>query len=140
MAWVVDTCLVLDVLEDDPEFGKASARLLDRKAADELVICPVTYIELAPAFLSDVARQNEFLEGVGIRFHVDWTWDDVLAAHRAWQRQVTARRAGGARRRPVADIMLGAFALRHHGLLTRNAADFKTLFPNLTVIVPQTYG
>ena len=26
MAWVVDTCILLDVLEDDPKFGRASPR------------------------------------------------------------------------------------------------------------------
>jgi hypothetical protein len=29
MAWVVDTCVLLDVLEDDPSFGRASASTLD---------------------------------------------------------------------------------------------------------------
>lgn len=50
MAWVVDTCLLIDVLEDDPEFGRSSARLLDDHAADGLVLCPISYVELAPAF------------------------------------------------------------------------------------------
>jgi hypothetical protein len=27
MPWVVDTCLVIDVLNDDPDYGRASARL-----------------------------------------------------------------------------------------------------------------
>jgi len=35
MAWVVDTCLIIDVLDDDPEFGAASARLIDAKASAE---------------------------------------------------------------------------------------------------------
>jgi len=29
MAWVVDTCVLIDVLEDDPEFGLVSAEALD---------------------------------------------------------------------------------------------------------------
>ena len=29
MSWVVDTCLIIDVLEADPDFGEASAELLD---------------------------------------------------------------------------------------------------------------
>ena len=50
MTWVVDTCVVLDVLEGDPEFGLASARLIDKLAGEGLSLCPVSYIELAPAF------------------------------------------------------------------------------------------
>ncbi len=36
MPWVVDTCLVIDVLDDDPDYGRASALLLDSKASDGL--------------------------------------------------------------------------------------------------------
>ncbi|MCX7005932.1 MAG: type II toxin-antitoxin system VapC family toxin [Kiritimatiellaeota bacterium] len=136
MAWVVDTCLLLDVLEEDPLFGMASAKLLDRKTADELVICPVSYIELAPAFLGDVARQNDFLAGVGVRFHVHWSWEDILAAHRAWQHHIAARRSTAIPRRPIADVLIGAFAARQQGLLTRNTKDFTQLFPDLTVLEP----
>jgi len=42
MAWVVDTCLLIDVAEADPTFGVASAKLLDLKRADGFTICPVT--------------------------------------------------------------------------------------------------
>ena len=53
MPWVVDTCLVIDVLDDDPDYGRASALLLDSKVSDGLVLCPISYVELAPAFLGD---------------------------------------------------------------------------------------
>jgi hypothetical protein len=39
-------------------------------------------------------------------------------------------------RRPVADILIGAFAAGRHGLLTRNAADFRRAFPTLKIIEP----
>ena len=32
MAWVVDTCLLIDVAEADPAFGIGSAKLLDTNA------------------------------------------------------------------------------------------------------------
>ncbi len=50
MPWVVDTCLVIDVLDDDPDYGRASALLLDSKASDGLVLCPVSYVVRARAF------------------------------------------------------------------------------------------
>jgi len=34
MAWVVDTCLLIDVAEADSMFGVASAKLLDGRRAD----------------------------------------------------------------------------------------------------------
>ena len=136
MAWVVDTCLVIDVLEDDPEFGRASALLLDSKASDGLVLCPVSYIELAPAFLGDAARQHDFLDQAGIDYSAPWDWAESQAAHKAWARFVTMRRAGQTRRRPIADVLIGAFATTRQGLLTRNAPDFAAVFPSLDIVTP----
>ncbi len=34
------------------------------------------------------------------------------------------------------DVLIGAFATRHQGLLTRNAKDFARLFPDLKVFEP----
>ncbi len=68
MIWVVDTCIVIDVLENDPEFGHASAELLDKMIADGIALCPVSYVELAPAFLGVSQRQNEFLDSIGIQY------------------------------------------------------------------------
>lgn len=66
MAWVVDTCLLIDVAEGDPAFGAASAALLDSKRSEGLTICPVTYAELAPVFDGNAAAQNEFLANLGV--------------------------------------------------------------------------
>ena len=137
MAWVVDTCLVIDVLDDDPDFGHASARLLDSKASDGLVLCPVSYVELAPAFLGDAARQHDFLNAVGLEYSASWEWPDTQAAHKAWARFARLRRARRTPRRPVADVLIGAFATTRQGLLTRNPADFGQVFPALTIVTPE---
>jgi hypothetical protein len=42
MSWVVDTCVLIDVLEDDPTFGDPSTNLLERLLRNGLVLCPVT--------------------------------------------------------------------------------------------------
>jgi hypothetical protein len=36
----------------------------------------------------------------------------------------------------VADLLIGAFASRHDGLITRNSVDFRVLYPQLQVIDP----
>src|SRR4030081_3546144 len=112
MAWVVDTCILLDVLEDDPQFGHGSALTLDSYAEAGLVVCPVTYAELAPAFAGTAALQDESLRGVGVDSRRDWTWADTLCAHQAWHRFVERRRSHALPRRPLADILIGAFATR----------------------------
>ena len=138
MAWVVDTCVLIDILEDDPEFGRASALALDGHAAEGLAVCPITYTELAPAFEGDPNLQDEFLTGVGIDFRQDWTWEDTLRAHESWHRFIQQKRAGLVPKRPLADILIGAFAVRHQGLITRNPEDFEAAFPELPLRVPLT--
>jgi len=136
MPWVVDTCVLVDVLEDDPDHGKGSAALLGRKLEEGLVICPVTYVELAPAFGGSAGLQEQFLAGVGADWRQPWTWQDTAAAHRAWEAHVTGRRARRSTRRPIADVLIGAFASRFDGLVTRNAGDFRRLFPSLALAEP----
>jgi predicted nucleic acid-binding protein len=131
MAWVVDTCLLLDVLDDDPSFGESSAICIERYQHDGLTVCPVTLIEMAPAFLGDWRQATEFMRQVGIDQAEGWITADTHAAFTAWNRQVELKRAGKTGRRPVADVQIGAFALRHQGLLTRNMGDFKRWFPSL---------
>jgi len=137
MPWVVDTCLLLDIGLDDPHFAGKTEFLLKDKIADGLLICPVTFIELAPGFGGQTKALEEFLFNLGIGCREDWTWDDTKSATGAWSLHVRKRRAKQAPKRPVADIMIGAFASRFQGLLTRNAEDFNKVFPNLTIVEPR---
>lgn len=134
--WVVDTCVLIDVLDDDPQFGRSSAAALDSRRGEGLVLCPVSYIELAPAFEGRRDLQEHFLSTVGIDFDEPWSHRDSVAAHRGWNLHVEARRTGFAEKRPLTDILIGAFASRFQGLLTRNPADFRTGFPDLPIDVP----
>lgn len=65
-----------------------------------------------------------------------WTPADTRAARLAWHQYVTRRRATLTPKRPLADVLIGAFALRFDGILTRNEADFRQLFPTLKVMTP----
>jgi hypothetical protein len=109
---------------------------LDSKAVDGLVLCPVSYVELAPAFLGDAARQHDFLNQAGLDYTTPWGWPDSQAARKAWAQFVKLRRARRTPRRPIADILIGAFAGARQGLLTRNRADFVQIFPSLTIVTP----
>lgn len=137
MPWVVDTCVLIDVLENDPAFGALSAALLDDLAPAGLEISPVTYAELVPAFDGDRALQDEFLRGVGVALPAEQSWADTLAAHAGWARFTRLKRQGSLPRRPIADILIGAYAAGRDGLVTRNAEDFAPIFPDLRLAVPR---
>lgn len=134
--WIVDTCIVLDVLEHDPAFGRPSAELLQRLLPLGLAVSPVTFVELSAAFAGDLAEQKRFLDLAGISYVEPWTATDTEQAHAAWHVYVTAKRLGQTGKRPIADILIGAFAANRTGLVTRNTRDFTRWFPKLKVREP----
>jgi predicted nucleic acid-binding protein len=138
MNWVVDTCILIDLLKADPVFARSSSAALQSKLDDVLIIAPITYVELAPAFRGNVEAQNEFLNALWIRYDFEGNREAVLAAHKSWYEHVLRKRSGIEERRPIADVMIGAYALSRGGLITRNEVDFKSLYPNLTIFNPVT--
>ena len=136
MSLVVDTCVIIDVLDGRSPFSKASAKTLDKYADEGLLIAPISYVELAPAFLGDESRERDFLLDLGIDLPPLIDNTDLSAAHAAWYRQVLRKRQGKTARRPIADVMIGALASVNEGLITRNVKDFRALFPKLRIISP----
>ncbi len=134
--WVVDTCIIIDITSGDGEFSAKSADAIDAKRAEGLVVAPITYVELAPSFRGDIAKQDSVLSGMGIEFDFAGNRQAVLAAHKAWYEHALRKRLGEAVKRPIADVLIGAYAVEKGGLITRNEADFKTLYPNLTIFNP----
>ena len=60
----------------------------------------------------------------------------VIAAHKAWYEHILRKRAGKVLKRPVADVIIGSFALKNEGLITRNEDDFRSLYPTLNIFNP----
>lgn len=127
MAWVVDTSILLDIRQNDPQFGLAAAECLVRYLPEGLVLCPVTYIELAPEFAGDSALQEEFFRRVGVQWFEPWIRQDTERAFHLWADHVAKKRSGHAGKRPVADVFIEAFAQRFQGLITRNTKHFSTV-------------
>lgn len=134
--WVVDTCILLDIFENDPAFGRPSAKLLHKLLPQGLTISPVTMIELAAAFSGDMAEQKYFLDQAGISYHELWTAADTEEAHAAWNGYVVAKRLAQTAKRPIADILIGGFAASRTGLVTRNPRDFSRWYPRLKIQEP----
>ena len=120
MAWVVDTCLLIDLAIDDPKFFAPSANLLETKQPEGLVVCPISIIELSPVFGGQLPAVEEFLERLNIPWPESWTVADTQTAFGAWNDYVAGKRQGNITKRPIADVLIGAFAMRFQGLLTGN--------------------
>ena len=128
--------MVLDLVVVNATGRNASAAGLQRHLADGLCVCPVTFVEVGPAFGGDPRAAESFLHALSIMTTEPWTAADTDAAHRLWHNFQVRRRATHIPKRPVADVLIAAFADRFQGIITRNASDFRSILPALTVIEP----
>jgi len=130
---LVDSCVLLDVLLDDPGWGAWSAAALERLADETmLVIDPVVYSEVSVGF--------ERIEDVEAALPAEWfarlpvPWEAAFLAGKCFVRY---RRAGGARNAPLPDFFIGAHAaVRGFRLLTRDTRRYATYFPTVELIAP----
>lgn len=136
MAWVVDTCVLLDIALGDAVYGKRSAKALSARLRSGLVVCPASVVEMTPAFGGNLSEVRFFLRESGITADETWQPADTDAAALAWNIYVNLKRLGESPNRPVADLLIGGFASRHQGLITRNPKDFRPYFPGMTLIEP----
>ncbi len=130
---LVDTNVILDVIEDDPTWAHWSQAQLDSAALkDDLIINAVIYAELALAF-----RRIEELEAMlgtaGIRVE-PIPREALFLAGKAF---LHYRRKGGSKTGVRPDFFIGAHAaVADLALLTRDTARYQTYFPRLKLISP----
>ncbi|MEI6032728.1 MAG: type II toxin-antitoxin system VapC family toxin [Verrucomicrobiae bacterium] len=117
---LVDTCVLLDLSTQDPEWFSWSLRQITHfGSVDTLVYNPVIYAEAGVGH----SRQTELDE----RF-AGWRFDpfDTDISWRAAQAHAHYRKRGGKRDLVLGDFWIGAHAeVRGWHLLTRNTEDFK---------------
>lgn len=130
---LVDTNVILDVIEEDPSWADWSQEQLDRAAMNgALLINPVIYAELSIAFqrieeLEDMLTQGGFIVESIPR-------EALFLAGKAFLRY---RRQQGAKRGVLPDFFIGAHAsVLGIPLLTRDAGKYAGYFPQVTLITP----
>lgn len=134
---LVDTNVLLDVLEDDPVWAGWSMRQLRAQAqVHELIINPVIYAELSLAFDS-VDAEDATLEGMGVTCE-ELPRPALFLAGRAFAK---CRREGGTKANFLADFFIGAHAaVVGCGILTRDARRYRNYFPRVALVVPEGGG
>jgi predicted nucleic acid-binding protein len=130
---LVDTNVILDVLEDDPQWADWSQRQLDLAALnDALCINAVIYAELSIAY--ETIEQLEAMLATA-EFRVEAIPREALFL--AGKAFVRYRRSRGAKSGVLPDFFIGAHAaVSNCPLLTRDAGRYKTYFPTLVLISP----
>ena len=134
---LIDTNIFIDVFGPETPFKAWSSRaILSLRAEAQFVMTPVVWSELAGLLPSEdelaLALSRLNLQREALPFS---------AAYRAGLAHQRYRRAGGLRERTLPDFLIGAHAeARGHRLLTRDAARYRSYFPSLDIISPETHG
>ena len=130
---LVDTNVLLDIFQNDPEWAAWSQDKLDAASAtDSLAINPVIYSELSIAF----ARIEE-LGAVPTEAALTVESIPREALFLAGKVLLTYRRARGTKQSVLPDFYIGAHAaVMRWPLLTRDVARFRSYFPGISLISP----
>jgi predicted nucleic acid-binding protein len=131
---LVDSNVLLDILQEDPSWVDWSSATLEHLAGQSvLVINPIVYAEISVAFDSieelDDALPPSLVEREPLPYPAGFLAGKVFLDY---------RRRGGSRPTPLPDFYIGAHAaVAGYRVLTRDPARYRTYFPTLEVIAPE---
>jgi predicted nucleic acid-binding protein len=130
---LVDTNVLIDVLEDDPQWADWSiAQLRAQSKIHPLAINPIVYAELSLTF-SRVEALDEVVGNLGLKM-LELPRPALFLAGKAF---VQYRKQGGKANNVLADFFIGAHAaVLGCPLLTRDANRYATYFPSVRLIAP----
>jgi predicted nucleic acid-binding protein len=130
---LVDSCVLIDVLADDPVWADWSLEQLDRCGSHApLIINPLILAELSPRF-ERAADLEAALAQLPLQ-RQPLPWDAAFLAGQAFK---IYRQTQGLQTSPMPDFYIGAHALVGGlQLLTRDAARYRGYFPRLALVVP----
>jgi predicted nucleic acid-binding protein len=131
---LVDTNVLLDVLENDPQWAEWSQRELESASlTDALAINAVIYSELSIAF-----ERIEELESVLSEASLSVEPIPREALFLAGKAFLTYRRRQGMKHGVLPDFYIGAHAaVQGFTLLTRDVNRYRSYFPTVKVIAPE---
>lgn len=130
---LVDTNILVDVLQDDPQWADWSIGQLRAQASiHQLTINPIIYAEMSLSF-STLEGLNSAVSTLALELR-EIPRPALFLAAKAYAQY---RKRGGSKLQVLPDFFIGAHAaVESWPLLTRDASRFRTYFPTLEVIAP----
>lgn len=131
----VDTNVLLDLVTDDPTWAEWSVNRLEAASVQgPLWINDVVYSELSVRY-ARIEDLDDFVAAAGL----DLIPVPRAALFLAGKVFLQYRKAGGTRTGVLPDFYIGAqAAVGEIPLLTRDAGRYRTYFPSLTLISPES--
>ena len=130
---LVDTNVLIDVLQDDPKWADWSIQQLrSQSQVHELVINPIIYAELSTVFESRAVLDGVIAD-MQLRLH-ELPRDALFLADKAFLRY---KHSGGNKQNVLSDFFIGAHAaVSRCPVLTRDPGRYKTYFPSVGLVMP----
>jgi predicted nucleic acid-binding protein len=130
---LVDTNVLLDVIENDARWADWSQQKLDTASSiDTLAINPIVYSELSIAF-ERIEELEAVLEDASLRIE-PIPREALFLAGKAF---LSYRRSRGTKHNVLPDFFIGAHAaVMEWPILTRDVGRLHTYFPTVTLITP----
>jgi predicted nucleic acid-binding protein len=131
---LVDTNVLVDILENDPDWADWSIhQLRTQSQVHQLAINPIIYSELSLTF-STVEALEKTIEQLELVV-LELPRSALFLAGKAF---VQYQRQGGTKNNVLADFFIGAHAaVSRYPLLTRDTRRYNSYFSNVTLIAPR---
>ena len=132
---LVDTNVLIDVLEDDPQWVDWSiAQLRAQSRVHELAINAIVYAELSLAF-ERLEQVDEVVVQLGLKL-LEIPRPALFLAGKAF---ITYRNAGGSKSNVLPDFFIGAHAaVAGVAILTRDTGRYASYFRGVKLLSPAT--
>lgn len=133
---LIDSNILIDVWGPPDTMTAWSKLALTASSLDgSLLVNPIVWAELAP-LIDEEAELAEAAASLGIEREA-LPWHAAFLAGRTHSRY---RQRGGSRERTLPDFLIGAHAsVAGYRLLTRDPARYRSYFPDLEIIAPDTH-
>ena len=129
----IDSCILLDLFTDDPNWGGWSENILDQYSqTNTLYINSIVYTEVSIGF-NKIEELEKAIEVLGIKV-LEIPREALFLTGKAFLKY---RKNKGAKNSPLPDFFIGTHAtVSSFDLITRDIRKFKTYFPQVKLIHP----
>jgi predicted nucleic acid-binding protein len=132
MPVLVDTNVILDIVNEDPTWFGWSCDALERAAPGGLLTDAMVYAELCSN-----AKSTEEVDALLAAMELQWSDIPRPALFLAAKAHLVYRQRGGTRTTGLPDFFIGAHAQALGiPILTRDAGRYRTYFPNVPLVSP----
>lgn len=132
---LIDSCIILDIFEDDPKWVDWSETMLDQYSHNHnLFINPIIYSEISIGF-KRIEELEKAVFDCGFQM-LQIPKESLFLAGKVFLKY---RKRKGSKVLPLPDFFIGAHAaVENIELLTRDISRFKTYFPTVKLITPKS--